>query len=157
MLPSGVVCTLLCAEGKFAGWKRGRDGSFKELVLARRVLLPCRVWTLRGEGGCSVSYLGASYRGESGEVGLRAGDVRGEGILMDGRGLARGERTGERPLEGATVGRREGEGGCGGMVKTEVGRRRGVPEVEIVAFSRSALLCYADSANAAIGYTRWQG
>jgi len=50
-------------------------------------------------------------------VGLKAGEVRGEGILIDGRGLDRGERTGERPREGATVGRREGEGGCRGMVK----------------------------------------
>ena len=90
MLPaSGVVCTLLFADGKLAGWYRGRDGSLSDPVLARRWELPTlRVCICRGDGGCSASNRPGSYLGESGDEGRIAGDERGEGIL--------GERDGER-------------------------------------------------------------
>ena len=49
-----------------------------------------------------------------------AGEERGEGIL-EVLAECRGDRTGERPREGATLGKRVGEGGgsCGMMGNLE--------------------------------------
>ena len=64
-----MTCTLLLADGKFAGWKRGRDGSLSEAVLTRRCVVPVVLaCMLRGDTGCRVSKRPAdSNRGESGD------------------------------------------------------------------------------------------
>ena len=86
-----------------AGWKRGRDGSLRELVLARRWVLPAVLLCMAlGDGGCRGSNLPeVSYLGESGDWGRIAGEVRGEGILW--RAVDGGEREGERPPEEAVL------------------------------------------------------
>ena len=68
---AGVLAMEECCEGKFAGWKRGSDGSFNGPVgclrceLAVVAGLACMV---RGEGGCMASYLdGESKRGGRGD------------------------------------------------------------------------------------------
>jgi len=54
-----------------------------------------------------------------------AGEERGEGILVVVAAECREERTGERPREGATLGKRVGEGGgsCGMMGNLGCGSR----------------------------------
>lgn len=103
----GVLAVEDCCEGKLAGWKRGRDGSFSEPLWFRRCEFAAAAtaadlgWSPRCEGGCMFSYREAgSKRGESGDWGLMAGEGRGEGIRF--RFAARGDigrRTGERPLD----------------------------------------------------------
>ena len=72
-------------------------------MFARRCVLPAVLLCIvRGDGGCNTSNrAGASYLGESGDCGRMAGEGRGEGILWVG--VIRGEREGERPLEGAVL------------------------------------------------------
>jgi len=99
---------LLLAEGKLAGWKRGREGNLSDEWFAFRELLPVRACLCRGEGGwrgskCIPLRLAAFclQPDERGELGLMAGDDRGDGML---RGtFNEGARTGERPLDGAVV------------------------------------------------------
>lgn len=100
LLASGVVCTLLLADGKLAGWKRGRDGSLRELVLARRWELPAvRLCMARGDGGFNDSNRPVSYLGDRGDCGRIAGE-RGDCILGEGE---REGREGEIPREGAVL------------------------------------------------------
>lgn len=99
---------LLLADGKLAGWKRGREGNLSDELFAFRELLPVRACLCRGEGGwrgskCIPLRLAAFclQPDERGELGLMAGEDRGDGML---RGtFNEGARTGERPLEGAVA------------------------------------------------------
>lgn len=107
MPETGVVAMLDCAEGKFAGWKRGMPGSRREPFGLLRLDDDCcrvgrrRCWctaeciavplmSMRGEAGCLVG----RYDGE------RPAILRFEGVCEFVEG---GRGTNVGPLEGAVV------------------------------------------------------